>query len=69
MVERMVAEMDETLTVKVEDAAKMLGISRGLMFRMVREKRIRSLRFGRRILISRKLIDAMLSADWQQPTG
>jgi excisionase family DNA binding protein len=65
----MVAEMDETLTVKVEDAAKMLGISRGLMFRMVREKRIRSLRFGRRILISRKLIDAMLSADWQQPTG
>ena len=56
----MAAEMEEVLTVKVEDAAKLLGVSRGLMYRLVREKKIPAMRLGRRLLISKKTLDSML---------
>jgi len=62
-------EKQGQLTVSVEEAARLLGCSRGLMFRMVREKRIHALRLGRRILISKKVLESMLSGDWQQPTA
>ena len=42
---------NECLTVSVEEAAKILGIGRGLAYQMVRERRVPALRFGRVIRI------------------
>ena len=55
----------EPLTVSVEQAAELLGISRGHAFQMVREGRIPSIRFGKRIVISRKVLSDMLNGDLQ----
>lgn len=48
----------ETLT--VEEAAAVLGISRGLAYEGVREGTIPSLRIGRRLLVPRKALDRLL---------
>jgi excisionase family DNA binding protein len=61
------ATMDEPLTVGIEDAAKLLGISRGLMYRLVREKQIPALKLGRRLLIGKSTIAVMASGNWQPP--
>jgi excisionase family DNA binding protein len=42
---------EECLTISVQEAAKILGISRGLAYQMIRERRIPALRFGRVIRI------------------
>lgn len=55
----------EPLVATVDQAAKLLQISRGHCFQMVREGRIPSIRFGKRILISRKVLDDLLSGDWK----
>jgi excisionase family DNA binding protein len=44
----------------VEEAARYLRISRGLAFAAVRDGSIPSIRIGRRILIPRSQLDAML---------
>ena len=43
----------EKLTLTVEDARKLLGLSRGLMYHAIRRGEIPSLRVGRRLLIPR----------------
>jgi excisionase family DNA binding protein len=43
--------VNEPLTLTVEDAARLLGISRGLAYEGVRRGDIPSLRIGRRLLI------------------
>jgi excisionase family DNA binding protein len=45
----------------VEEAARYLRISRGLAFAAVRDGSIPSIRIGRRILVPRSQLDAMLS--------
>ena len=52
---------DECLTVNVETAAKILGISRGLAYSMVHEKRIPALRFNRCIRIPKFALDKLLA--------
>lgn len=58
-------EKNMPLTLTVDQVAELLQISRGHCFSMVREGRIPSLRFGKRILIPRKALEAMLEGHWQ----
>ncbi len=53
--------MDETrLTITVEEAGCMLGISRGLAYQMAREGKIPTIRFGKRMVVPRKAVDRLL---------
>ncbi len=51
---------EETLTLTVEQTARVLGISRGLAYQMAREGKIPTLRFGKRIVVPRKAIERLL---------
>jgi len=44
---------EQSLTVTVEQAAEMLGISRGLAYQAAREGAIPAIRLGRRLLVPR----------------
>lgn len=46
----------------VEEAAKILGISRGLAYEMVRQGKIPALHFGRIIRIPRYALEQLLNA-------
>ncbi len=48
------------LTVTVPEAARMLGISRGLAYEMARQGTIPVLRFGRRMVVSWAAIERLL---------
>jgi excisionase family DNA binding protein len=53
--------MDEQkLTVTVEEAARLLGISRGLAYEMVRVGKIPSIRFGKRLIVPRRALEQLL---------
>lgn len=54
---------DSPLTFTVEQAAKLLGISRGLAYELVRRGDIPSVQLGRRLLVPRSLLLALVSAD------
>ena len=51
---------DGCLTLTVDEAAAMLGISRGLAYELVRQGRLPSVRLGRRILVPRAALVAFL---------
>lgn len=53
--------LDPPLTLSVTEAAAVLGISRGSAYELVRRGSLRSLRLGRRILIPRAAICALLA--------
>ena len=53
----------ECLTISVEEAAKILGISRGLAYLMVHEKRIPALFFGRCIRVPRYGLQQLLAGE------
>jgi excisionase family DNA binding protein len=55
--------MDERLTLSVEEAGRLLGISRGLAYALVRQGEIPALRLGRRLVVPRKALQAMLDVD------
>jgi excisionase family DNA binding protein len=54
-------DIDERITFTVEEAARVLGISRAKAYQCVRSGEIPSIRFGRRMLVPRvalaKLVD------------
>ena len=50
----------ERLTYTVEEAAELLGISRNSAYEAVRKGEIPTIRLGRRILIPRSRLEAML---------
>ena len=54
--------MDKTdrLAISVEEAAKRLGLSRGLTYEAVRRGEIPSIRIGRRILVPRVALEQLL---------
>ena len=56
----MQSQKEQGLTLTVLETARLLKISRGLCFRMVREGRISSVRFGRRILVPRHALERLL---------
>lgn len=51
---------EKRLTITVEEAGRILGISRGLAYQMAREKRIPTIRFGKRIVVPKWAIDHLL---------
>lgn len=53
--------MNERLTLTVEEAAGLLGISRALAYELVGRGELPCLRLGRRIVIPRRVIDVLLS--------
>lgn len=54
-------ESDEPLTLSVEAAARILGLSRTLAYEAVRTGQIPSIRFGKRIVVPRVALERMLS--------
>jgi len=67
--------MDEIRqTITVEQAARILGISRGLAYQMAREHRIPTLKFGKRLVVPKWAIEHLLqepqeAATSQHPSG
>jgi excisionase family DNA binding protein len=51
---------EKRLTVTVEEAGRMLGISRGLAYQMAREGRIPTIRFGKRLVVPKWAIERLL---------
>ena len=50
----------ERLCLSVPEAAKILGISRGLAYELARSGQLPAVRLGRRLLISRTALERML---------
>ena len=57
----------ESLTLTVDETAKLLRISRNTAYNLVREGRLPVLRLGRRLLVPKKGLDNLLSGGWQPP--
>ncbi|HUF32984.1 MAG TPA: helix-turn-helix domain-containing protein [Acidimicrobiales bacterium] len=55
--------MDERLTLTVDEAARLLGISRAFAYDLVRRGEIPSIRLGRRLIIPRRCLDDLLRAE------
>ena len=55
---------DHKLTLTVEEVAEMLGVSRGLAYALARrnELPVPVIKLGRRMVLSRKAVEALLSA-------
>jgi excisionase family DNA binding protein len=58
--ERSETSKTERLTLTVEEAAHLIGISRGLAYEMARCGKLPVVRFGRRLLVSRGALERML---------
>jgi excisionase family DNA binding protein len=54
---------EESLVVSVEEAAVVLGISRGLAYELVRQGVIPSIRLGRRLVVPRRRLVALVEGD------
>ena len=52
----------------VSEAAALLGISRAFAYELVARRELPALRLGRRIIVSRKAVEAMLDAP-PEPTA
>ncbi len=50
----------ERLTLSVEEAANILGISRAFAYQLVAKKELPAVRLGRRIVIPRKAVEAIV---------
>jgi excisionase family DNA binding protein len=48
-------------TVSVEEAAEILGIGRSLAYELARAGRIPALRLGKRLVVPRRALDALLA--------
>jgi excisionase family DNA binding protein len=55
--------MSEPLTISVEDAARLLGISRGLAYESARRGELPTIRLGRRLLVPRQRLLELVSAN------
>ena len=55
--------MDSTdrLTYSVDETCKLLGLSRGSVYKAIRQKQLPSITIGRRLLIPKASIDKMLA--------
>ena len=51
---------NERLTLTVDEAAQVLGISRALAYELIARRQIPSLRLGRRIVVPRRALEAIV---------
>ena len=58
---------DGRLVLSVTEAAGLLGISRGLAYELVARGELPSLRLGRRIVVPRRALEALLEAGFADP--
>jgi excisionase family DNA binding protein len=65
----MINVTEETLTLSVLATAKLLGISRGKCYQAIATGEIPNLRIGKRILVPRATLLAMLSAAGSSKTA
>jgi len=54
-------ELDR-LTLTVEEAAELLGISRGLAYELVKRGELPRLQLGRRVVVPRKALEDLIEA-------
>jgi excisionase family DNA binding protein len=54
------SDTESKLTLTIDEAARLLGISRPLAYKMVRLHQLPSIRLGKRLLIPRKALEEML---------
>ncbi len=54
---------EEALTLSVEHAARLIGVSRSTAYRLVRDGELPAVRVGRRVLILKKPLMQMLEAE------
>ena len=54
---------NERLTVSVEEAAEILGISRALAYSLVARQELPSLKLGRRVVVPRSALHRMLELE------
>jgi len=54
--------VNERLTLTVQEAAELIGISRAHAYELVRQSTIPSLKLGRRVVIPRRALERMLDA-------
>jgi len=54
---------NERLTISVEEAAKILGISRSFAYVLVARHELPSLKLGRRVVIPRRALDRLLEVE------
>ena len=54
---------DHKLALSVQETAKVLGISRGSVYEAINQGRIPTIRFGRRLLVSRVALERLLSGE------
>lgn len=52
--------MEQPLVIRIEEAAKLLGIGRDLAYRLARAGEIPSVRLGRRLVVPRKALELWL---------
>lgn len=52
--------MNERLTLTVQEAAELIGISRAHAYELVKQSAIPSLKLGRRVVIPRRALERML---------
>lgn len=62
-----VAVGDRTLVLTVEEAAELLGISRGLAYELVRRGDLPSIRLGRRLVVPRRRLLALVEGSEAEP--
>jgi excisionase family DNA binding protein len=51
---------EPTLTLSVEEAARLLGISPGLAYQLVHRGELAAIKLGRRILVPRHAVEALI---------
>lgn len=60
--------MSEPLTMSVEDAARLLGVSRGLAYEAARKGELPTIRLGRRLLVPRaRLLELVGALEMREP--
>lgn len=60
---------EKRLTVTVEQAGRMLGISRGLAYQMAHEGKIPTLKFGKRLVVPKWAIEHLLQEPQEAPAS
>ena len=61
--------MPERLVYSVGEVSRLLHLGRGLTYEMIREGRIPAIRFGRKIVVPRAQLEAMLAARPREAGG
>lgn len=59
----------ERLTVTVEEAARLLGVSRAFAYELVARKELPSVRLGRRVIIPRRALERLLDVEPKPTSG